>query len=478
MTSSTQKHRLPRLGFLWRRTLADAAAILLMPAIFLGASRLDAAGPTCVPAVATAGTVTPSSSSSPPAAAYTPSQIQTAYGINAISLGSTTGNGLGQTIAIIDAYNDPNIIANVNSFSSKFNLQQFNVSGGPTLSVLNEYGNAIPNQTTSPTGTGEPPNAPAGVSSWSIEESLDVEWAHAIAPKANIILYEANVITSGGSSFADLGDLLTAVQTAAGHSGVSVVSMSWGTNEFPGETSVDPYFTTPAGHPKVTFVASTGDSSAPGEYPAYSPNVVAVGGTTLKLNSNNTRKSEIAWGNGIAGAEGGGGGGSNPATGDETEPSYQVNANIPDPTGMRETPDISFDADPNTGVPIDDSYDLGSSTPWAQYGGTSLAAPCIASLLAISDQFRTAEGLSLLDGPEDLYSLPATDFNDITSGGNGNPAGPGYDMATGIGTPIANLLVPALGEMNDASPAPEPGTLALLAAAGLAATAIFFRRRR
>ena len=98
--------------------------------------------------------------------------------------------------------------------------------------------------------------------------------------------------------------------------------------------------------------------------------------------------------------------------------------------------------------------------------------------MAISDQFRSAEGLSLLDGPEDLYSLPATDFNDITSGSNGNPAGPGYDMATGLGTPIANLLVPALGEMNDASPAPEPGTLALLAAAGLSAAAILFRRRR
>ncbi len=124
---------------------------------------------------------------------------------------------------------------------------------------------------------------------------------------------------------------------------------------------------------------------------------------------------------------------------------------------MRETPDISFDADPNTGVPIDDSYDFGSGTPWAQYGGTSLSAPCIASLLAISDQFRTAEGLSLLDGPEDLYSLPATDFNDITSGSNGNPAGPGYDMATGLGTPIANLLVPALGEIERRQPGSGAG---------------------
>ena len=243
MTSIAKKHRLPRLGFPWRRTLAEGAAILLLPAIFLGASRLDAAAPTCVPAVAAAGTVTPSSSSSPPAAALTPCQIRTAYGINSISLGSTTGNGLGQTIAIVNAYNDPNIISDANAFSSQFGLKQFNVAGGPTLSVLGESGtNSLPIN--------------SGLSGWSIEESLDVEWAHAVAPKANIILYEANSTS--------LYDMLTTVLTAAAAPGVSVVSMSWGTGEFSGENQLDFCFTTPAGHPNVAFVASTGDSGAHG----------------------------------------------------------------------------------------------------------------------------------------------------------------------------------------------------------------------
>jgi subtilase family serine protease len=439
-----------------------AAVILCLQAICFGPSALDAAAPVCVPAVAMAGTVTLSASSAPPYTAFTSSQLQTAYGISSISLGSTTGNGAGQTIAIIDAYNDPNIISDTKAFSSTMGLGQFNVSGGPTLTVLNETG-----------GTSLPTNATPGTTSASVEESLDVEWAHSVAPKANIILFEAASLS--------WGDLLTAVQTAAGTKGVSVVSMSWGGSEFSGENTLDSYFTTPSGHPNVAFVAATGDSGAPGSYPAFSPNVVAVGGTSLTLSPS---RNETAWNytvvhvTGGTVAEGGGGG----ASTQETEPSYQKAAKISDPSGMRETPDVSFDADPNTGVAVYDSYDFGSGTPWAQYGGTSLAAPCVAALLSIADQFRTAEKFPLLDGPADLYSVPTSDYNDITSGNigpNGTyPAGPGYDMATGIGSPIANLLVPALGEIDDGGVlVPEPGTLALLAAAGLAGTVICRRRR-
>ena len=119
-----------------------------------------------------------------------PAQMRAAYGVNQIAFGSTAGTGAGQTIAIVDAYNDPDIISDANTFSSEFGLPQFNGSGDPTLKVLNETG-----------GTSLPSNSSPG--GWDIEESLDVEWAHSIAPHANIILFEANS--------ASYSDLLTAV---------------------------------------------------------------------------------------------------------------------------------------------------------------------------------------------------------------------------------------------------------------------------
>jgi subtilase family serine protease len=291
-------------------------------------------------------------------------------------------------------------------FNSQFGLQQFNVAGGPTLTVRNQTG-----------GTALPTNS--GASGWSVEESLDVQWAHAIAPQANIVLFEANS--------ASMSDLMTAVQAAAAHSGVSVVSMGWGTPEFPGETSYDSYFTTP----NVTFLASTGDSGSPGQYPAYSPNVVAVGGTTLTLGGNNYG-SETGW-------SGSGGGQSSY----ESEPSYQAWVQN---SGMRETPDVSFDADSNTGAAVYDSYDYGRPM-WMQVGGTGLSASCWAGLIAITDQFRLYQGIGLLGGLSRtlpaLYSIgDFGDFNDVTSGSNGGySAGSGYDMVTGLGTPAAEGLM-------------------------------------
>ena len=121
--------------------------------------------------------------------------------------------------------------------------------------------------------------------------------------------------------------------------------MSWGGDEVSGENAYDSYFTTPSGHQNVTFLASTGDSGSPGGYPAYSPNVVAVGGTTLNLNANNTYQSETAW-------SGSGGGQSSY----ESEPAYQLGVQD---SGSRQIPDVAFDADPNTGVAVYDSYDYG-----------------------------------------------------------------------------------------------------------------------
>jgi hypothetical protein len=209
--------------------------------------------------------------------------------------------------------------------------------------------------------------------------------------------------------------------------------MSFGGSEDMSEAQGDSTYTTPSGHQGITFVASTGDTAAPPMYPSTSPNVLAVGGTTLTVDSQGDYGGEKGW------SSGGGGPSSY-----EPLPSWQ--AGVAGTYKTRLTPDVSFDADPNTGVPIYDSYTFGTSKPWAQYGGTSLAAPCWGALIAIANQGRAADGLPTLDGPSQtlpmLYAMPQSVFNDITSGNNGYAAGKDYDLVTGRGSPIANLLVP------------------------------------
>ncbi|MGD0137608.1 MAG: hypothetical protein ABSD28_01940 [Tepidisphaeraceae bacterium] len=360
-------------------------------------------------------------------APFTPAEIDQAYGVNNISFNGVSGNGSGQTIAIVDAYNDPDIISDTALFDSYFNLPQFN-AGGPTLQVLNQTGGASPPADATPGG-------------WDVEESLDVQAAHSIAPQANVILFEANS--------SDFSDLLTAVTTAADYSGVSVVSMSWGGPEFGGEQFFDSYFTTPSGHQGVTFLAGAGDSGAPGDYPAYSPNVVAVGGTTLTINSDGSYGGETGWSLGSdswSPSSAGGGG----ISADESQPAYQ-NGNVNGiSSSYRTIPDVAMDADPNSGVFAVDTYYTGPGYA-LEVGGTSLACPMWAGLISIADQGRALYGMGSLDGPSQtlplLYNLPAADFHDITSGYNGFNAGPGYDLVTGIGSPVANLLVTALGEV-------------------------------
>ena len=382
--------------------------------------------PTAAPNVA----ITPATGSTSPYG-YSPAEIRSAYGVDSIQLGSVVGNGSGQTIAIVDAYDDPGLVSSTASNFLSSDLHQFDVEFGlpdpPSFLKLDENG-----------GTNYPSTDPSGPgNSWAVEESLDVEWAHAIAPEANIVLVEANS--------ANWNDLATAVSTAANLPGVSVVSMSWGAADFAGEASFDPLFTTPAGHAGVTFVASAGDDGAPGDYPAFSPNVVAVGGTTLTA-PGGIYQSETAWS--LNGGWGTGGGQSFV----ETEPSYQTGVQQ---SGWRQMPDVAFDADPTSGVPVCDTYDFGASTPWATVGGTSLSSPCWAGLIAIADQLRASLHLPALDGPTQtlpaLYGLPAADFHDITSGNNDYPAGPGYDMCTGLGSPVANKLVPDLASFSSPS---------------------------
>ena len=382
----------------------------------------------------------------------TPSQIRGAYygpGVH--------GDGSGQTIAIVDAYDDPNALSDLNAFSTYFGLPTFVGNGGPTFQKLNQTGGtALP---------GTDPN-----STWEMEESLDIEWAHVMAPMANIILFEASDNMNNG--------LFTAVQTAANTSGVVAISMSWGGSEFAGETAYDAtYFVTPPGHVGgaaslggagltggITFLASAGDSGAYDsqdtstimpQYPACSPNVVAVGGTSLTVNADNSYENETSWGNGTnSGTDGGGGGGISVY---ESQPTYQTGVVNGYSTTARTYPDVSAEADPNTGVPIYDSWDFGTSTPWcpSPIGGTSLACPLWAGVIAVADQGRATVGSGSLNGADqtlpDLYQAYKTspaDFHDIISGNS--IAGPiyapgaGYDLATGLGSPVGASLIPRL----------------------------------
>jgi len=366
--------------------------------------------------------------------AYTPAQVRDAYGIN-----NLPWDGTGQTIAIVDAYDDPSIFQALDAFDAQFTL----TDSGPTLyaqygsassflTVLNQYGQATSLPSTDPNGP--------GTNNWELEEALDVEWAHAIAPGAQIILVEANSQS--------LSDLMASVATAASRPGVSVVSMSWGFAEGQAvfasdEATYDSVFNVPG----VTFVASTGDyGAADPEYPAFSPNVVAVGGTSLTLNADNSYNSETGWGyqSDSVGAFIGSGGGISLY---EPEPAYQLGVQS---TGGRTTPDVSLVADPATGAWIADPYNLDPSNPFEIVGGTSLSAPAWAGLVALVNQGRAAASELTLnsstptDTQQALYMLPQSDYNAIASGTNGYSAGAGYNLVTGLGTPVANLLVPDL----------------------------------
>jgi hypothetical protein len=401
-----RKQRTPKSWSKHRRILGIES---LEDRLYLSASPVPVAVPDDV-AFHPANSAAPLDTSGP--MGMTPAEIDQAYGISVAS-----GNGAGTTIAIVDAYNDPTIAGDLQKFDAQFGL------ANPVLTVENQTG-----------GT----SLPAANASWSTEIALDVEWSHAVAPGANILLIEANS--------SSMSDLMTAVNTARNAPSVVAVSMSWGGSEFSGETSYDSDFTTPAGHIGVSFFVSSGDDGAPISYPAASPNVVSVGGTTLDL-SGSSYGSESAW-------SGSGGGISQY----ETQPSYQKGV-VTQSTTARTNPDVAYDADPNTGFPVYNSYANGTKDPWGQWGGTSDAAPQWAGLVAIADQQREAAGLGSLNGATQLlpalYQLPASDFHDVTTGSStGSPheaAGSGYDLATGRGTPVGNLLIAALSTYSGSS---------------------------
>ncbi|MGA2032489.1 MAG: S53 family peptidase [Thermoguttaceae bacterium] len=328
-------------------------------------------------------------------AGYSPAQMRHAYGFDQLAL-----NGAGQTIAIVDAFNDPNIRHDLTVFDQRFGLP-----APPGFKQVNQTGGAA---------------LPKTNGGWAQEISIDVQWAHAIAPGASILLVEAK---SDG-----IQDLMAAVDQARKQPGVSVVSMSWGGGEFQGELKFASHFTAPANHQGVTFVASTGDSAASSSWPAVSPNVLSVGGTHLNLDASGNRLSETAW------RDGGGG-----ISRYEPAPAYQSGVQN---TSYRTVPDVAYDADPNTGVAVYDSLAYQGAQGWLAFGGTSVGAPQWAGLIALANQGRANATLpTLANLPADLYqAVPPSHFYDIVKGSNGYSAHAGYDYATGLGTPRANLI--------------------------------------
>lgn len=391
--------------------------------------------------------VTPDIASVPPPSGgpanlppYTPAAMRAAYGFNNVMLlnpatgQQITGDGSGQTIAVVDAYDNPNLAADLANFDQIFGLPAAN------LVKIDQNGNPVNGQV-------------AASASWGLEEALDVEWAHALAPKANILLVE------GLSNYNN--DLYAAVQKAASYTGgiittrANVVSNSWGEGEYAGETADDAVFTTSDNH--ATFVFSAGDNGAPAIYPSASPNVLSVGGTKLTMNMGTNGPvygSEVGWSLGGDNVPpynnpyiGSGGG----PSAYESEPSYQLNVQLA--LGARGTPDVALQADPLTGVYVLDTFGGGSSSGWYRVGGTSFSAPAWAALLTIVNQGQAFTGAAPVGAgaQASLYNLqhatgyysssnPNAAFRDITSGYNGYNAGAGYDFVTGVGTPLVNNL--------------------------------------
>ncbi len=335
--------------------------------------------------------------SGPPYAGYayeTPASLACVYGLVTVVTGcnpnkvTAVPTGGGRMIAIVDAYDAPNAASDLAKFSTQFGL--------PPASFQVVYANGV---------------QPAHDLGWEFEESLDVQWAHAMAPQARIVLVEA-----ASNSFTDLmvaEDVAAKMVNAAGG---GEVSNSWGSGEFTGETAYNSHFIK-AG---VVFLASAGDY--PGtSWPSVSQNVVAAGGTTVRRNpATGNFIGESAW-------ESAGGGLSTFVA----RPSYQTKL-MTVVGSYRGVPDLSFDSNPSTGVWI---YDTNAGG-WSIVGGTSVASPALAGIINSAGTFYTSSNAELTA----IYSKlgVATSFTDITGGYCGPYEGystaVGWDVCTGVGS--------------------------------------------
>ncbi len=370
---------------------------------------------------------------------YTPAQIRAAYGLPALPVAGAALSpaqaaqlGAGQTIYIVNAMHNPSVQAELAAFNQRFGLPACTskaLASNVALPLPKASTNACEfSQVYSTAAGGMSAVAPAYNAGWATEIALDVQWAHAIAPLARIVLIEAPDAT--------LNSLLGGIKLANAM-GPGVVSMSFGANEGNYTASVDAAFTA-AG---MSYLAATGDSGAAVSWPAVSPNVLAVSGTSLSYSGSGSR-SEVTWT--------GTGGGVSAYT---AKPAYQ-NSTVP---GMgtplrRSVADVAFNADPNTGQYVAVQSSSGTLS-WISAGGTSLSTPQWAGLLAVSNAQRVLAGKPLLGAAHSaLYgsiaSVPgnySAALADIKSGANGScsscAAKIGYDTPTGLGTPnTASLL--------------------------------------
>jgi subtilase family serine protease len=372
---------------------------------------------------------------------YTPAQIRVAYQLPALpfswsnlSASQATKYGAGQTIYIVDAMHDPNIAAELNAFNTAFGLpacttsvltpttalplDSADVSKGCEFAVAYSSASAI---------TSTPPTYD---SSWATEIALDVQWAHATAPLARIVLIEA--------PSASVNDLLGAVNLANAM-GPGVVSMSFGANEGSWMSSVDSAFSAA----NMTYLAATGDSGKGVSWPSASSQVLAVGGTSLSSYTS-TSRNEVAWtstGGGISQYI--------------TVPSYQTLA-VP---GLgtqtnRNVADVAFNADPSTGQYTAVIPQGSTSVKWYSVGGTSLATPQWAGVVAVTNATRSQSGQGplglvqnfLYQTASSVSNFFSTIFKDIVSGSNGYSATNYYDIPTGLGSPnVSNFITLASG---------------------------------
>jgi len=316
-----------------------------------------------------------------------------------------------RAIAIVDAFDDPNAAADLQTFSTQFGLPPITPSNFQV--VFAPHGAFPPGVCTGPAT--KPPTDPSG--GWELEESLDIEYAHGMAPGAKIYLVEAQ-----SNSLLDLFCAVSVANSLVSSAGGGEISMSWGSGEFSVEKLADPIFTTPG----VVYFASTGDSAGT-SYPASSPNVVAVGGTSVSRDSVTGKfLGENVWQET--------GGGPSPF---EPVPSYQAGI-----VTRRSTPDVVADANPTSGAWVLDSFNPPPGCQcWYIVGGTSLSSPLWAGIVNASNTFAVSTYAQQLQ----IYGTDRTNFTDITLGTCGVYVGymatQGWDFCSGNGSPKGYLRI-------------------------------------
>jgi len=315
---------------------------------------------------------------------YGPADLQSAYKLPSAS------NGSGQTVAIVDAYNDPNAENDLGVYRSNFGLSACTTANG-CFKKVNQNGSTS--------------SLPRNNSGWSQEISLDLDMASAICPNCHILLVEARSATNS--------NLATAVNTAV-NLGAQVVSNSYGGGETGSSNSA-------YDHPGHMIVASAGDSGTGAQQPCSYSTVVCVGGTALTRASNSRGWSETAWTSSGSGC-----------SSLVAKPSWQHDSGCT----KRSESDVSAVADPNTGVAVYDSYSSGGVSGWLVFGGTSVSSPIIASVYALAGNAASQ------NYAQNIWNGAGANLNDVTSGSNGScsisyicNAGTGYDGPTGWGTP-------------------------------------------